>query len=643
MGHEYHRMLIEELTQIPDEKRYLQLIASCRSTIPELKPRIFLTTNPGGVGHQWVKQRFIDPAPANTLFKDPVSGRTRIYIPATLDDNPRLKEVDPDYIKQLDALKNTDESLWKAWRKGDWDTFAGQYFRTYSKDVHVIPHHSPTKEGWVMGSLDWGRVDNFAFYLHHVRPAVFRGVKFHRIITFAEIYGTEKKPEEWAETIEQRLKGYNLKISSLSNIMADNQIFTQSATDFGTTIADLFYQENEEYRGILQPASKNRVAGWENMQHWLSMAPDGLPYWQITENCINLIRTLPAAVHDENKVEDIDQSGEDDALDSCLIAGTMIKTMCGEKPIESIQAGERVLTRKGYKIVMNSGLTSLAEKVFEVELSNGRRLIGTANHPVFIQEKGFVPIDSLRYDNRVCTQLSYPQAFKSLMEKGIIFLKNTISKEKVKCFILQYGNTISEKLAKAITYTIKTIIERIMIFQILFGLLPLSTYPIMVNSILHQKNILIESDHLQKLGTLQKKAESGIGKIVKMHGRKRKNIQNNVSFVAENMKHIFQKYLNFVIIIVRQRILGLDDEARVLKVKFHSTQPVYNLEVQGQPEYFANGILVHNCRYGFSSIKWINADVGTAESGIINKETTTIEEDKDIFGEDEEEFFKKII
>ena len=59
---EFHRILIEELTQIPREQDYLALIGSCRSTIPELKPQILSTCNPGGAGHSWVKQRFYDVA-----------------------------------------------------------------------------------------------------------------------------------------------------------------------------------------------------------------------------------------------------------------------------------------------------------------------------------------------------------------------------------------------------------------------------------------------------------------------------------------------------------------------------------------------------------------------------------------------------
>ena len=314
LGQEFQRMVIEELTQLPNEKRYLQLIASCRSTNKDLIPQIFATTNPGGQGHLWVKQRFVDPSPPMTPFKK--DGRTRIYIPATVDDNPTLIDNDPDYVKGLDALKETDEELWKAWRLGDWDTFAGQFFKNFDRRIHIIFHHKPTKDGFLIASLDWGRVDNFAFYVHHVYPVNHDGQMFYRITTFIEVYGNEKYPKEWAEIIKGRLDGHSLTLNNLSRIMADDQIFQKTATDVGKTIAHLFYEYDENYQRLLQAASKHREAGWEIMQNWLSMAPDGRPYWQITENCINLIRTLPAAIHDENKVEDIDQSGEDDALDS---------------------------------------------------------------------------------------------------------------------------------------------------------------------------------------------------------------------------------------------------------------------------------------------------------------------------------------
>lgn len=126
-GHEYHRMLIEELTQIPTLELYLKLIASCRSTVEGIKPRVFGTTNPGGPGHSWVKQRFVDPAPPMTEFSDPISGRARVYIPATVDDNPTLGEKDPDYVKFLDSLP---EDLKAQWRYGSWENMKvkGAYY-----------------------------------------------------------------------------------------------------------------------------------------------------------------------------------------------------------------------------------------------------------------------------------------------------------------------------------------------------------------------------------------------------------------------------------------------------------------------------------------------------------------------------------
>jgi hypothetical protein len=129
-GHEYHRMLIEELTQIPSERMYEMLIASCRSTVDGLKPRIFATTNPDGPGHTWVKERFIEGREANKPFKDEKSGRTRLFVPAKVEDNPVLMEKDPDYVKFLDSLK--DPELREQWRHGSWKKarVKGSYYGT---------------------------------------------------------------------------------------------------------------------------------------------------------------------------------------------------------------------------------------------------------------------------------------------------------------------------------------------------------------------------------------------------------------------------------------------------------------------------------------------------------------------------------
>ena len=119
-GHEYHRILLEELTQIPQEKYYEQLMASCRSTVGALKPQIFATTNPGGPGHEWVRERWgiPDEPEFGKVYSVDNGGRKRIFIPAGIDDNPTLIERDPMYIEMLDNL--SDENLRRAWREGYW-------------------------------------------------------------------------------------------------------------------------------------------------------------------------------------------------------------------------------------------------------------------------------------------------------------------------------------------------------------------------------------------------------------------------------------------------------------------------------------------------------------------------------------------
>lgn len=335
MGQEFPRILIEELTQIPFEKRYLQLIASCRSTVPEIKPQIFCTTNPGGLGHGWVKKRFVDPAPAGQPFKDLESQRSRIFIPALVDDNPTLMKADPDYVRSLDALKNTDEELWKAWRLGDWSTFAGQFFREWRNDLHICAPFKPFKIGdniqnIIVGGMDWGRVDPFSFHLTEItRHRTQGGVVYHRARTFLEVYGTEKTPHEWSNIIKVAMTGAGITIKDIAWVRADTQIWQKGLDARALDIYSQFVQSDADWQSKLKPANKDRIGGWENLHRWFSIAPDGLPYMQIASNCNNAIRTLPELVHDENKVEDVADGGEDHAGDSLRYQAMALKWLDG--------------------------------------------------------------------------------------------------------------------------------------------------------------------------------------------------------------------------------------------------------------------------------------------------------------------------
>ncbi len=133
-GHEYQNILLEELSQIARETDYIKLIGSCRSTIPELKPQVFATTNPDDPGIEWIRARWNIPEIPDfdeiyvTKTKE---GKSLVFIPAKLEDNPILMDADPNYLKYLESLKETDYELWESWRLGNWKGFGveGSYYR----------------------------------------------------------------------------------------------------------------------------------------------------------------------------------------------------------------------------------------------------------------------------------------------------------------------------------------------------------------------------------------------------------------------------------------------------------------------------------------------------------------------------------
>jgi hypothetical protein len=316
-GQEYQRILIEELTQIPTEKQYLQLLASCRSTIPGVDSRAMATTNPGGIGHQWVKKRFVDPSAWGKIFMGNDTGRLRVFYPGLLDDNTVLMENDPGYVKYLDGLKLVDVELWKAWRNGDWNVFSGMFFKNWRDYLHVTPAFIPYPNSLIVSSMDWGRNSKpshqaaFCFTAAVVEKVYYNNDYFHRVKTFLEVAGKEKNVKEWSGEIKEKLKDFGINIRQVAWTRGDPAMFTKGL-DLSLSIADQFMDE-----GILiEPASNDRIGGWEAMKKWLSLAPDGWPYYQITDNCRYLVSSLPSLIYDDKKVEDLDSDGDDHGADT---------------------------------------------------------------------------------------------------------------------------------------------------------------------------------------------------------------------------------------------------------------------------------------------------------------------------------------
>lgn len=294
VGHEYQKVLIEELTLIPSEDLYLKLLGSCRSTVPELKPQLLATTNPGNAGHRWVKQRWVDVARLK-VYKDPDSGRTRIFIPAKVEDNPTLMEVDPGYVQFLDSLP---EQLRKAWRHGDWDSFEGMFFPQFDeRQMAIDPFTIP--EGWpLVGSLDPGWSSPCAFGL---QAKDYEG-NVYRLFTY---YEKNKNAEAHAQDILERLLNFSYTGGRLPDyIVAGHDAWAHrdrhAILAHELTFADVFRQwQLPLLRANVRPGS--RIPGW-----WAWKGLMTSKKWKYFRDFNDpLIDEMTTIASDENEPEDI--------------------------------------------------------------------------------------------------------------------------------------------------------------------------------------------------------------------------------------------------------------------------------------------------------------------------------------------------
>lgn len=316
MSTEFAGEFVEELTRT-DEQTFQDLRNRLRYPgIPDVK--FMGASNPGGIGHGYVKKYFIDQA-----TDDPEQKRF-FYVHANVYDN---KYISPDYVKQLESLP---ENKRRAYLEGSWDVFEGQYFSVWNRNLHVINPFMPSKHAVIVGGLDWGRVDNFSFHLTEIQRVDTEGTHFYRSRVFMEVYGTEKTPSEWSKIIIEKMKIYNLTLQDVAWIRADTQIWNKALDGRSLDIYSQFVQANEGWRK-LKMANKDRIGGWENLQRWLSVAPDGKPYLQFATNANNAIRLIPELVHDDNEahIEDVDQAGENDAADSIRYLHMALKWVDG--------------------------------------------------------------------------------------------------------------------------------------------------------------------------------------------------------------------------------------------------------------------------------------------------------------------------
>lgn len=311
---EYEDICFDELTQF-GEFQYTYLLSRLRTTKSGVRCLVRAATNPGGVGHGWVKQRFIDVATPGEVYTDVATGRTRRFIPAKLADNPH---IDADYGRRLDELP---EAQRRALKDGDWDVFAGQVFREFRRDVHAIdPFAIP--DGWLKyRAMDWGHRRPFSVGWYAVD---YDG----RLYRYREWYGWNGKANDGcqmdAAEVAARVKEIE-RGERVSFGVLDPACWAKTGHT-GPSIAETFQRagvlfhpaDNDRMQGKMQVHARLKVVGGKSMLYVFS-------------TCEHFLRTIPALTYDRNKVEDVDSDCEDHIYDELRYA-CMARPMTPKQP-----------------------------------------------------------------------------------------------------------------------------------------------------------------------------------------------------------------------------------------------------------------------------------------------------------------------
>lgn len=285
---EYDVIRFDELTHFT-EFMYTYMISRCRGANPYPKG-IKSSTNPGGVGHNWVKERFIDigaPNVIHTCKLETGETTTRIFIPSLVQDNKFMLTYDPDYIKRLDALPEKER---KALKYGNWDIFDGQFFTEFDRNIHVIEPFVIPKDWYVYFVMDYG-LDKLAGYWIAIDYN-------NNAYVFREVYQSNLLVSQARDKIKEMTN------EDVYMYLAPPDLWNRHK-ETGKSTADIFAEGNV----TLYKTNNDRIQGWLQMKEWLKPYKDEqgctTAKLKIFNTCKNLIRCLPQVQHDAKRVGDI--------------------------------------------------------------------------------------------------------------------------------------------------------------------------------------------------------------------------------------------------------------------------------------------------------------------------------------------------
>lgn len=325
-GLSFSFIAFDELTHFTQEE-YEYLISRNRADGEGLRVYIRATANPGGIGHGWVKERFITASKPNVpytvkaevLDKDgnkKTVERTRVFIPSSVFDNQALLKNDPNYLANLALLPEAKKN---ALLYGDWNSYEGQVFTEFRDNpdgydtriyTHVInPFKIPSS---------WRRYRAFDFGYSRPFTVQWWAIDYDgRAYLYRELYGCTDTPNtglRWEpRKIAKKIREIEDECEKGSRItgIADPAIWDESRGKDGTIIS-MFEEE-----GIFFEKGKHdRLSGKMQCHYRFAFDKTGKPMAYVFNTCKPFIRTIQNLVYDEVNTEDVNTNIEDHDYDA---------------------------------------------------------------------------------------------------------------------------------------------------------------------------------------------------------------------------------------------------------------------------------------------------------------------------------------
>jgi len=354
---EYQYIAFDELTAFNDF-RYLYLTSRVRSVIPGVPAIVRSASNPGNIGHLWVRKRFIEASPdGGKLLHDADSGTYRIFVRALLTDNPYLLEKDPGYLKRLRLLPLAEQ---RAKIYGDWWVFAGQVFSEW-RDIyfgarfpdepenasHVIDDFTPPEWMPRIIGCDWGFHPGktwvgWAVALPSKRAVIYRERTYSK--TNISVWGAEVAqitqserasivkavldPSAWGHKGEDKTLAEQIRDATGLNFeRADNdrlggKLLLHEYLRWSQRPKAFIPPEGYDEKLALRILRNNGPKAFREYTQGFEPESDetNLPKLQITKSCVELRKAIPACVYSEKegkRAEDVAEFNGDDPYDGC--------------------------------------------------------------------------------------------------------------------------------------------------------------------------------------------------------------------------------------------------------------------------------------------------------------------------------------